>query len=489
MSEQYTDARVERRMQLRRLKKQRLKKIFRVLAVSFCVFLGVIVLINLIKPKKTFSESENRMLTTAPAVTTASLADGSFMTDVESFVSDQFFLRDQWITLKVTADRFLGKKESNGVYLGKHKYLMGIPDAPNNDLLARKTKAIQDFYSRHTDLNIVMTLVPNACYVLKNEMPANAPIPNQPAQISQIKNELGSSVHFRDVTSALSTHTKENIYYKTDHHWTTLGAYYAFRELTEDLNIKNAIENYTIYNVADDFSGTLASKSGYHGAKDVVQIYTPADRELDYVVTYGDTMETSGSMYRSECLNDKDKYTVFFGGNHSLVTIESPTDDGRVLLVFKDSYANCFIPFLVPYFSKIIIVDPRYYYESIDQVITRNSVTDVLYLYNLDTFMTDACLADALAPDENAAPAPQPDPIVTTDTSTDQNKDTDDGDSEDTDSEDSNSYDYTPYGDTVIKDDDDDSSYGNYDYDFDYDSYGDYDYSSYGSYGYGYDYE
>ena len=93
---------------------------------------------------------------------------------------------------------------------------------------------------------------------------------------------------------------------------------------------------------------------------------------------------------------------MFFGGNHTRVDIESPNAQNRCLLMFKDSYANSFVQFLTPYFRKIILIDPRYYYDDVEQLIDGEGVTDILFLYNLNTFLTDTSLADVLTSGEDS---------------------------------------------------------------------------------------
>jgi hypothetical protein len=66
------------------------------------------------------------------------------------------------------------------------------------------------------------------------------------------------------------------------------------------------------------------------------------------------------------------------------------------LLVIKDSYANAFIPFLAPFYSEITVIDPRYYYDSIDALIADAQITDVLYLFNANTFFRDTTLETVL---------------------------------------------------------------------------------------------
>ena len=124
----------------------------------------------------------------------------------------------------------------------------------------------------------------------------------------------------------------------------------------------------------------------------------PKDVTTECVVNYVEEGEKTASMYESSALDQKDQYEVFFGGNHSRIDITTPVNENKNLLIFKDSYANCFIPLLQPYFRSITVIDPRYYYDDVDRLITDNSITDVLFLYNVDTFMTDTSLADSLEP-------------------------------------------------------------------------------------------
>jgi hypothetical protein len=199
-----------------------------------------------------------------------------------------------------------------------------------------------------------------------------------------------------DATSALQAHAQEDIYYRTDHHWTSLGAYYAFQAVSGSLGLENVVSSYDIYTVTDSFEGTLASKSGSHQVTDSIQVYAPLGTDVSYYVVYPDSTDKVCSIFQSDCLEVKDKYTVFFGGNHSLVEIETTAGNDRSLLVFKDSYANSFMQFLTPYYETIIMVDPRYYYDDIETVLTTYGITDVLYLYSADTFLTDTSLAAVL---------------------------------------------------------------------------------------------
>lgn len=355
----------------------------------------VFLVLGLVIPDRDFSDSENRKLAAMPEFSLSSLADGSYFAGLGDYVADQFPARDFWITVNLWMNRLTGKTEANGVYLCQDDYLMQVPGAPNEESLAKNLEAINTFAQSHSDLNICMSVVPNAVTILADKLPENAPVRDQIADLRGISESL-TGTKFLDVTAALTEHKEEDIFYRTDHHWTSLGAYYAFRAIAPNLGIQAPdLSSYTVYTVSNTFEGTLSSKSGSHSAKDTVQIYVP-DTQIEYYVSYPDGQANICSMYNRAALEQKDHYTVFFGGNYSRVDITTTADTGRCLLLFKDSYANCLVQFLYPYFDHITMIDPRYYYDSVETVINSEAITDVLYLYNADTFLSDTSLADVL---------------------------------------------------------------------------------------------
>lgn len=386
----------ERQIRKQKLFYHRSSKIYIKMAGIFLVFLIVAFAFNLFSKDKKYSESENRMLAQKPVFSMANLTSGKYMKDMEDYVTDQFFIRDKWINLKVLEDLALGKKESNGVYIGKKDYLMEIPTAPNQEALDNNLDAISNFSASHPDINTVMTLIPNAAYIYDHLIPRNAPVRDQEKDIKYVMNAVSTSLNFVDLTKTMSSHKEENIYYKTDHHWTTLGARYAFDALSTALGIEKPTQEYKIYPVTHSFQGTLASKSGYDKALDTIEIYVPQGVNTDCVVNFTDEGKKTASVYESAALEKKDKYEVFFGGNHTRIDISTPMEEKKNLLLFKDSYANCFIPFLVPYYRNIIVIDPRYFYDDIESLISDNEITDVLFLYNVNTFFGDNSLGDVL---------------------------------------------------------------------------------------------
>ena len=362
------------------------------------LLIGCIVLflaLSLIIKDRDFSESENRKLAQFPELTIASITDGSFLTGLGDYIADQFPMRDLWISLNLWFNQTLGQQEASGVYLCEDDYLMQVPAAPNKTQHDRNLDAMRTFAAAHPELNTVVSIIPNAVTIHADLLPKNAPVRDQAADLAYIKDRLQSE-NFADVTAHLRAHNNEALFYRTDHHWTSLGAYYAFEEIAPYLDIDPGdFSLYTTYTVSNTFEGTLSSKSGSHKVKDTVQLIVP-NTPIEYYVTYDGDQSGICSMYHREALDAKDHYTVFFGGNYGRVDITTTADTGRTLLVFKDSYANCFMQFLYPHFDHITMIDPRYYYDNVENVIRSEGVTDVLYLYNLDTFLGDASLADVL---------------------------------------------------------------------------------------------
>lgn len=365
------------------------------LAALLAVVILAFVLVGLIAKDRAFSENENRSLAQRPQLSWQALKDGSYLSDLSSYIADQFPGRDLWLSVNLGMHKLLGAKESGGVYLGEDDYLLQIPGEPNKEQLDRNLKDMEAFAAAYPDVNMVVSVVPNAVTVLEELLPPNAPVRSQREDLQYLQSKL-SQVEFVDVTDTLLKQKDAQLYYRTDHHWTSLAAAYAFEQIAPALDITApALSTYDRYTVSDTFEGTLASKSGSHKVLDTVEIFVP-DTTIEYFVTYPDGGGKVCSMYKREALDAKDHYTVFFGGNYSRVDITTTADTERCLLVFKDSYANCFIQFLYPYFDHITMVDPRYFYDNVEQILSSESITDVLFLYNLDTFLSDTSLADVL---------------------------------------------------------------------------------------------
>ena len=362
--------------------------------------LPVIVLVSsIILPDTGFSEKENRVLASRPALKLDQIISGGYEKQFETYENDQFPLRDMWITLKATTDRLMGKVEENGVYLGKNGYLMEGFNAPPQTQYDATVNAMTAFAQKHLDLKQYALIAPNSVNILKSKLPAFAPADDQNPWIDNLKDSLTSAgVTFIDIRDTFTDHKTEDLYYHTDHHWTTLGAYYAYLQAAAVMGIDTSSDSYDKAPVSQTFKGTLSAKSGFRsGETDEIDVFLPnGDNTLSSVVNYVEEQKKSASFYDTSKLNTRDKYALFFGGNHAQIKISTPTESNNTLLVLKDSYANSFVPFLAQHYRKIIMIDPRYYYGDLEQLLQVENVQEVLYLYNANTFFADTSLELAL---------------------------------------------------------------------------------------------
>lgn len=364
------------------------------IVASFLLMIGVGTVISILAPKKSFSSNENRFLQQMPEFSVETFFDGSFETDYETFVTDQFILRDQWIALKTNMERLLQKKDINGVYFGKDNYLMERHEASEVDeeLMDKNIDRLSEFVRSAAELlgedQVRVMLVPTASEILTDKLPAFANGFDQLGVIEEVKQKLPEDCVV-DVTQTLEDHADEYIYYKTDHHWTTLGAYYAYSQWAISAGFKPfAQEEFEIVKASDDFYGTIASKVNVQVEPDDIYLYEKFGNP-SYEVEYNQA-EITNQLYEYDRLETKDQYTVFLNGNNALVKIQSENQNGRKLLVIKDSFSHCFVPFLVDHYEEVHMVDFRYFKMGISQYMEQEGITDVLVLYNVINFVEDA---------------------------------------------------------------------------------------------------
>ena len=363
----------------------------------FLVILMAVFIANIIIPDKKNSDEENRVLQQLPSFSVSAYKEGRFESKIEDYASDQFIFRNGFIRLKTAADTALGGLESNGVYRCRDSYLMEDITVPTKDVKESNTSALTAFKEANPDLKMYFLLAPNAANILSDKLPVAVSTANQNKYMDDFFETVESlgitPIDVRDTFKEAKKDTQ--LYYRTDHHWTTDGAYLAFEQVNSVMELGNKV-TYTDYAVKNDFRGTLASKSGFvNGMDDAIKIYLPAEDSEGYensVIYYSDTKEKTTQFYQVDSLDTKDAYTVFGGSNHPMYTVRTPLDTDRHLLLIKDSYANSMVPFLSQCFSEIVVVDPRYFYDNIQDIISSESITDVLFLYNANTFFADMSL-------------------------------------------------------------------------------------------------
>ena len=353
--------------------------------LCFVLFLGALTVLHLALPDKARSENENRMLAKAPAFRPDALFSGSFTDDFEDYITDQFPFRDRWLDLKSRAERTSGKTENNGVFFCREDTLISRFKPPTEAALEGGIQAVNSL-AENTGLPICLALIPSAAEIWADRLPKNADTADQAALIRRIYEKV--DVKTVDVLSALRDHASEPIYYRTDHHWTTLGAYYGYAVTAEALGLTpEGPERFRPETVSDSFYGTVYSSSGVRWVKpDSIQVYVPeGNAEL---IRYDAPEGILSPVYDRSKLETKDKYSMFLGGNTSRLVIRTGSPGGK-LLVIRDSDADCELPFFFSHYSEIHVLDLRYFRQSVSAYALEGGFDSILISYSLADFTTD----------------------------------------------------------------------------------------------------
>ena len=380
---------------------------FESVAVTMVLFITILIGASYLAfaPKQDFSEDENRVLESAPKITLSSLADGSFMDSIESYVGDHFMLRKSFIALNTRIQLMMGKRDlgsnysripaEGGVYFGRDDHLYEVLLPNRTDVFARNVSAIQ-LFAKRTSLPFYFMPVPSGAQEQQDKLPFSASSHDQHEEFNMIKAGAGQNTKVIDLFDALSDRTGNDYYYKTDHHWNTFGAYKGYEALIKAMNMKATPQSdFDFKEVSNSFLGTLYSKAILTTqAPDV--LYLPVYKKQAAFTQKTGKQQRTGLFWK-EYLEKKDKYSVFLGGNHSVDVVKnSAVDNSKKLLIIKDSYANSMVPFLATNFQEIHIIDLRYYNQDIYEYIQQNGITDTAAIYSIKQ-LCDVSVANKLS--------------------------------------------------------------------------------------------
>ena len=357
----------------------------RFLTALFCLFLGGLMVWQVLLPDRERSDVENRTLAQWPEFSWESLKDGSYTAAVEEYFADQFPLRDAWTGLKARTEQLIGKTEFHGVYLCGDTLISKV-DAPA-DGLEETNLAYVTQLAGNTDIPVYLGLIPSAAEVWRDKLPEGAASWNQNAYLAQAADTGLPQIDF---SAALTAHAGEPIFYRTDHHWTSLGAFYGANTLLESLGREPLKEqDFTPETASTDFNGTLYSQSGIHWLTPDTMEYWVEEDGLT-VTSWRTGSPEPGQLYDRSYLDQKDKYSSFLGGNQPLCVIrnENARDGGRLLLI-RDSYSDALAPFLAQSFAEVHLLDLRYYRMSPAQYAAENGIDQICVVYSVPNFITD----------------------------------------------------------------------------------------------------
>lgn len=356
------------------------------LVYMFFLFIATVSIIDILNDNKIFSEIENRYLKRKPKINKESIFSEEYFKEYEEYINDQFLARDKFIDIKSISEDILMKKENNGIVYGKDNYMFDKFNKIDSKILNKNILAISEFVNKNNNVDIM--LVPYSASILKDYLPKGVDLIDELDIINKIESYINRA-NIVKVTDILLENKNEEIYYKTDHHWTSYGAYLAYKEYC----IKNKLENIGINilrkNEVKDFYGTYYSKSKLYNAKSDTIIYYDMD---NLSMTIEDKVYKG--IYNKESIYKRDKYELFLNGNNNKTIIKNSDKivKGKKLLVFKDSFANTILPFIANHYEETHVIDLRHYNYSISDYIKENDFDRILILYSLQSLNKDVSI-------------------------------------------------------------------------------------------------
>ena len=362
--------------------------IFIFVAVSISIIILALTFMFVIFDKKDFSDTENRNLAEFPKFSFESLMAGDFIEDLETYLADHFPFRNQFMSLKTAVLKSIGQDKIGELYLGSDGYLLeDYTVKPENTEIPIDT--LNRFYAALPEgTNMSLMLVPTSVEVYSDKLPQFATNTSQ----KDVINFVYDSIDFNGVNSydelMVARNGGEELYYKTDHHWTTFGASLGYRAYMKSLGVEK-FEKFEFEKVTDEFYGTFYSKL-IDNSLDKESMYKLKDDESQYIVKNVATNKVTNILYENKWLGEKDKYSYFLGQNQALLEIENKTiQNDKKILIIKDSYANAMVPFIAKEYKFVSVIDPRMYRMKVSDYIIENGIDEVLLVYNMKTVETD----------------------------------------------------------------------------------------------------
>jgi hypothetical protein len=397
--------------------------------VVFCTLLIGGGILSLAMKKKTISETENRALAKLPKYSDSSFWSGRYFRELDDYYTDHFPLRDRWISFASSFKNSLGfqsseikiydqanDSEANETDTTKKKNLIGDGPLPDDGATGEVKKRVFVFKNRAFEMfgggaamGKSYAMMINSYNALFKEKGMNIQVhnlvipvalefeitekykklqkPNREA-IQNIYDNLDPDINRVWAIDSMRQHREEYIYFGTDHHWTSLGAYYAYKAFCASDSVKMPAVNLDTvrYKTKGAFLGSLyrlTRDPGLQSHPDSVRYYLFRDSVNFYIGASGKLGYWSKSKMYGEGASGSNSYSVFLQGDLPVVKMETQKKNGRKILMTKESYGNAFAPFLINNFEKIIVVDQRYYTGNIIELLKYEGITDMLFINNI----------------------------------------------------------------------------------------------------------
>ncbi len=364
-------------------------------AVLFVAFIFAMAIWFVVNPKADYSSSEKRYLQQFPVTSVDTVLSGEFSEKFETYFADHFPQRNMWVGLNSYYNLGIGLNGRNGVYNSADGYLINVPVNKEN-YVRKNIRVLAEFKEKIGDVPMTVMLAPSTGYIATDKLPLIHDSYNDDTYFAETAKTLGESgVNFVDLRETFKQKYAEGVqlYYRTDHHWTTDGAYEGYVKLCEKLGVQPADKDSFAKTAYGGFYGTTYSTSGYWLTKpDSITVYDNqenTDKNITVKISEDGKDNHYGSMFFYNHIDEDDKYPVFLDGNHALTEIQNKNAKNGTIVVIKDSFSHSLAPFLAENYSKVVLVDLRYYKQSVSDLIKKENPEQVVALYGIDNLATD----------------------------------------------------------------------------------------------------
>ena len=358
----------------------------RISAFIIIIALSVELICTVSGKKDDFSLNENRQLASFPEFSFSALKDGSYGKQLNEYITDHFFMREKWVSAQAYIKSDMGEKIMNGVYMDNERLLDA--EISSRCISGKNINAINEFFKNHTGM-VYFTAVPTSSGVYGDILPEYLLTNPEKNQINALYNGLTDGIRKIDAYNILRMLNDNYIYYRNDTKLTSYGAYYVYRTVIQKLGFQPlSYDKYTIKHITSDFRGNLYNKCLYNGTKsDILDIYNySGGAEVTGCTAYSN----NGMTYR-KALNDEsflesgDMYRMYLGKEEPFIKIKTSVNNEKKLLLIKDSYADCFIQFLIQHYSEIAIISPENMEKPISSFINPDNYEQILFLFGIDS--------------------------------------------------------------------------------------------------------
>ena len=362
----------------------------KITAVIVIVFIASFLILTVLREKGTESYQENRRLAEPPSASLSSLADGSFIQDLSDYMTDHFAGRSFWISAKGAIEANVGERSVNGVYITDGMLLNA--STCDGEFTEKNASEINKFADSY-DGAVYIAAIPSSYGVYGDVLPEQIAQNTEKQQIELLYSTLGNNIRKIDAYGILKLLNDNYIYYRNDSRWTSYGAYCVYRTVIQKLGfLPSAYDKYTIEHVSGDFRGNLYNRTQYKKIKaDILDVYTYNNgAEILSCIGYNnDGTSFEKRLYDKSYIETHDMYKLYLGDDAPLVKIKTSVNNDRRLLVIKDSYADCFIPFLAQHYSEIAVISPDCLENGMISLVNKEDYAQTLFLFGIETISED----------------------------------------------------------------------------------------------------